>query len=97
MIFIEAQGVSGTVNDISIFTTKINTFGNQAAIIPNGHLSNHTIVNYNTEETRRDNITVGISYNANIKTAKDIFAAHFVKTILEFLKEPAPSVFCGKF
>ncbi|MFT4790746.1 MAG: small conductance mechanosensitive channel [Arcticibacterium sp.] len=90
--FIEAQGVSGTVNDISIFTTKINTFGNQAAIIPNGHLSNHTIVNYNTEETRRDNITVGISYNANIKTAKDILL-HICEDHPGILKEPAPSVF----
>lgn len=90
--FIEAQGVSGTVNDISIFTTKINTFGNQAAIIPNGHLSNHTIVNYNTEETRRDNITVGISYNANIKTAKDILL-QICEDHPGILKEPAPSVF----
>jgi len=90
--FIEAQGVSGTVNDISIFTTKINTFGNQAAIIPNGHLSNHTIVNYNTEETRRDNITVGISYNANIKTAKDILL-RICEDHPGILKEPAPSVF----
>lgn len=92
--WIEAQGVSGTVKDISIFTTKLNTFGNQAAIIPNGHLSNHTIVNYNIEETRRDNITVGISYNANIKEAKDIL----LKICEEYsgvLKDPAPIVYVG--
>ena len=90
--FIEAQGVSGTVTDISIFTTKLNTFGNQAAIIPNGNLSNHTIVNYNTEETRRDKITVGIAYGANIKTAKDILLAICEKQP-GILKDPEPMVY----
>lgn len=90
--WIEAQGVSGTVTDISIFTTKLNTFGNQAAIIPNGNLSNHTIVNYNTEETRRDKITVGIAYDANIKTAKDILLAICEKQP-GILKDPEPIVY----
>ncbi|MEN8666387.1 MAG: mechanosensitive ion channel domain-containing protein [Flavobacteriaceae bacterium] len=90
--WIEAQGVSGTVTDISIFTTKLNTFGNQAAIIPNGNLSNHTIVNYNTEETRRDKITVGIAYDANIKTAKDILL-EICEKHPGILKDPEPVVY----
>ena len=92
--WIEAQGVSGTVKDISIFTTKINTFGNQAAIIPNGNLSNHTIVNFNIEETRRDKITVGISYNSNIKDAKDILL-RICALHQGILKDPAPVVYVG--
>ena len=92
--WIEAQGVSGTVKDISIFTTKINTFGNQAAIIPNGNLSNHTIVNYKIEETRRDKITVGISYNSNIKDAKDILL-RICALHQGILKDPAPVVYVG--
>jgi small conductance mechanosensitive channel len=92
--WIEAQGVSGTVKDISIFTTKINTFGNQAAIIPNGNLSNHTIVNYNIEETRRDKITVGISYNSNIKDAKDILL-RICALHQGILKDPEPVVYVG--
>ena len=92
--WIEAQGVSGTVKDISIFTTKINTFGNQAAIIPNGNLSNHTIVNYNIEETSRDKITVGISYDSNIKDAKDILLR--ICALHEgILKDPEPVVYVG--
>jgi small conductance mechanosensitive channel len=90
--WIEAQGVSGTVTDISIFTTKLNTFGNQAAIIPNGNLSNQTIVNYNTEETRRDKITVGIAYDANIKIAKDILL-EICKKHPGILKDPEPVVY----
>ena len=51
--FIEAQGQSGTVKEIEIFTTKLNTTDNKEIIIPNGALSNGNIVNYSTEATRR--------------------------------------------
>jgi small conductance mechanosensitive channel len=70
--FIKAQGVEGTVKEISIFNTKLTTFGNQLAVIPNGKLSNDTIVNFTEEGLRREGLTFGISYDSNIKEAKDI-------------------------
>ncbi|QQX77926.1 MULTISPECIES: mechanosensitive ion channel family protein [Aequorivita] len=70
--FISAQGVDGTVKEISIFNTKLTTFGNQLAIIPNGKLSNDNIINYTEEGIRRENLTFGIGYDDNIKQAKDI-------------------------
>lgn len=70
--FIKAQGQEGTVKEISIFTTKLTTFGNQLAVIPNGKLSNETILNYTTEGIRRENITWGISYSDDIQLAKQI-------------------------
>ncbi|MCG2417769.1 mechanosensitive ion channel [Aequorivita sp. F47161] len=70
--FISAQGVDGTVKDISIFNTKLTTFGNQLAIVPNGKLSNDNIINYTVEGIRRENLTFGIGYDDNIKEAKDI-------------------------
>lgn len=90
--WISAQGQSGTVKEITIFTTKLNTFGNQVAIIPNGALSNNNIVNFNGERTRRDNIVVGISYSSNIKLAKEILLSicHENENIL---KDPAPEVY----
>jgi len=90
--YIEAQGVSGTVKEITIFTTKINTFGNQSAIIPNGDLSNHTIVNYNAEDLRRDKIEVGIGYSSNIKKAKEILLELCEKDE-SILNDPEPAVF----
>ncbi len=90
--YIEAQGVSGTVKEITIFTTKINTFGNQSAIIPNGDLSNHTIVNYNAEDLRRDKIEVGIGYSSNIKKAKEILLELCEKDE-RILNDPEPVVF----
>lgn len=93
--FISAQGVDGTVKEISIFTTKLKTFGNQIAIIPNGQLSNNNIINYNAEDTRRDKIDVGIGYGSNIKIAKDILLAICTETDT-ILKDPAPEVYVGE-
>ena len=70
--FINAQGVDGTVKDISIFNTRLTTFGNQLAIIPNGKLSNDNIINYSIEGIRRENLIFEIGYNDDIKKAKEV-------------------------
>lgn len=70
--FIKAQGLEGTVKEISIFNTQLLTFGNQLAIIPNGKLSNDNILNYSSEGIRKDAITYGIGYENDIKLARDI-------------------------
>lgn len=93
--FISAQGVDGTVKEISIFTTKISTFGNQIAIIPNGQLSNNTITNYNAQDTRRDKIDVGIGYSSNIKEAKEILLT-ICNEHETIHKTPAPEVYVGE-
>ena len=88
---IEAQGASGTVIDIQIFVTQLLTGNNQVIFVPNGALSNGTIINYSKEENRRTDLTLGISYETNIKTAKDIIT----KIMLEHpkvLKLPEASV-----
>lgn len=90
--FITAQGIDGSVKEISIFTTKLTTFGNQVAIIPNGPLSNNNIVNYNAEKTRRDKLNVGISYGSDIKLAKQILLDICAENE-NILKEPAPEVY----
>lgn len=93
--FISAQGVDGTVQEISIFTTKLSTFGNQVAVIPNGQLSNNTIINYNALDTRRDKIDVGIGYGSNIKQAKEILLA-ICNECETILKDPVPEVYVGE-
>ncbi len=70
--FIEAQGESGTVKEIEIFTTKLNTTDNKEVIIPNGALSNGNIINYSTEENRRVDFTFGVGYDSDIKKTKDV-------------------------
>ncbi|MFI8378506.1 mechanosensitive ion channel family protein [Leeuwenhoekiella sp. NPDC079379] len=70
--WISAQGVDGTVKEISIFNTRLITFGNQEAVIPNGKLSNDNIINFSSQGIRRNAQTWGISYDSDIKLAKDI-------------------------
>ncbi|UZH56271.1 mechanosensitive ion channel [Salinimicrobium tongyeongense] len=89
--WIEVNGISGSVKDISMFYTKLNTFGNQLAIIPNGELSNENIINYSAEDKRRDAITIGISYDSNIKLAKDVLM-NLLKEQEDILEDPAPAV-----
>lgn len=89
--WVEVKGVSGSVKDISLFYTKLNTFGNQLAIIPNGEISNDNIINYSGEGIRRDAITIGISYDSDIKLAKDTLMA-LLKEQEGILEDPAPAV-----
>lgn len=70
--FIEAQGVSGTVHEIQIFVTRILTTNNQTVFVPNGSLSNGNITNYSLEKIRRADITIAISYDTDLKLAKEI-------------------------
>ena len=70
--FISAQGSEGTVKQITVFNTKLVTFGNQEVIIPNGNLSNDKIINYSSEGVRRENLVIGISYDSSIQKAKDL-------------------------
>jgi small conductance mechanosensitive channel len=69
---IEAQGVLATVQEIQIFVTKLITANNQTIFVPNGSLSNGTITNYSMQGTRRADLTIAISYDTDIKKAKDI-------------------------
>lgn len=72
---IEAQGVLATVQEIQIFVTKLITSNNQTIFVPNGALSNGTIINYSMQGSRRADLTISISYETNLKEAKDIITA----------------------
>jgi len=88
---IEAQGVIGTVCEIQIFVTKLVNANNQTIFIPNGILSNDTIINYSMEGNRRADLTFSLSYDTNIKTAKDI-VMNVLKNNPQVLQTPAPAV-----
>ena len=89
--WIEAQGVSGSVDSIQIFHTTLKTADNKVVIVPNGSLSNGHITNYSREPKRRADINLGIDYSSDIKQAREV--------LLEIAKDPrvhadpAPVVF----
>lgn len=70
--YIEAQGFSGTVKEIQIFHTVINTPDNKTIIIPNGGLSTGSINNYSKEDYRRVDWTVSLAYGDDYERARDV-------------------------
>lgn len=65
----------GTVSEISIFYTKLLTVDNKVIVIPNGSLSNSSLTNVTHMDKRRVDLKVGIAYEADIRTAKEILLA----------------------
>ncbi|MDE6266206.1 MAG: mechanosensitive ion channel [Muribaculaceae bacterium] len=92
--YIEAQGFAGTVKEIQIFHTLINTTDNKAIIIPNGPLSTSSINNWSRERFRRVSWEISISYDDKVQDARDAVAELFeqdpriVKGFLEDHVEP---------
>ncbi|WP_121326784.1 MULTISPECIES: mechanosensitive ion channel domain-containing protein [unclassified Flavobacterium] len=89
---IESQGVIATVLEIQIFVTKMLTANNQTVFVPNGALSNGTIINYSMQGERRADLTFAVSYDSDIKKAKEILL-NVLNSNPKVLKKPAPEVF----
>ena len=88
---IEAQSYLGTVQEIQVLYTILNTFDNRRVIIPNGNLSNASLINYSAYETRRVDMTFGIGYGDDIQKAKQILA-RLIKEDERILTDPEPLV-----
>lgn len=89
--FIEAAGVAGVVKDISIFVTTMTTPDNKTIIVPNSGIIGGAITNYSTQPTRRIDMIVGISYDSDMKKAKEILQ-QLAESDERILKEPAPTI-----
>lgn len=87
--YIEAQGVSGTVEDIHLIYTYVRTPDNKLVSIPNGTLANDTIVNYSKKDTRRVDLEFGIAYANDHKKAEEIIL-NLISAHEKCLKDPAP-------
>lgn len=69
---IDAAGREGVVSEIQIFYTKLLTADNRAVILPNGALANNSITNVTAEKRRRLDISVQVSYQADLQLAKKV-------------------------
>lgn len=70
--FIEIDGQSGTVHEINVFATTLNTIDNKRILVPNGLATSHQITNYTKNKMRRVDLLFGISYNDDFKKAIQI-------------------------
>lgn len=93
--FIEAQGFTGTVKEIQIFNTVINTPDNKAIIIPNGGLSTSSINNYSLENRRRIDWTVGVAYGTDFAAARALILG-LLAAEEKLLTDVAPAVYINE-
>lgn len=89
--YISAQGQSGTVREIKLFSTVITTTDNQTIYIPNNSIATAIIDNYSTAELRRVDWTVGISYGDDVDTARRTILG-MLEDDPRILPDPAPVV-----
>ena len=89
--YIEAAGVSGTVDEITIFSTRLITPDNKVVIAPNSAIMDGTITNYSARKTRRLDLTVGVAYDADIALVKKVLNQVISDNTL-CLETPAPTV-----
>jgi len=89
---VEVAGVTGIVQEVHIFNTILNSLDNKVVIVPNGQISSGTITNYSTNPTRRVDLVFSVSYEDDLKVARDVLtrlcAAH-----PKVLDDPATSIF----
>lgn len=85
--FIEAQGYTGTVKEISIFSTVLNTPDNKIIIVPNGGLSTSSLINYSKEPIRRVDWTFGIGYGDDVDKARSVLK-NLIEADERILKDP---------
>ena len=87
--YIVSGSFEGTVKEINVLYTVIVTIDNRTVTIPNSSISNAPVVDVTGQATRRLDISVGISYNADIDKALSVLSA-LAANNKEILQTPAP-------
>jgi small conductance mechanosensitive channel len=89
--FVVVGGATGTVKEIGIFNTIIAGPDNVRIIVPNSQVTGGNITNYTVNGTRRVDLVIGVSYEDDIKKAKEVMLAVLTEHP-KVLKSPAPFV-----
>ncbi|MCH8502694.1 MAG: mechanosensitive ion channel [Ectothiorhodospiraceae bacterium] len=89
--YIEGGGVAGTIDEVQIFTTVLNTPDNRRVIVPNGQMMSGTITNYSSHPTRRVDLVASVSYDDDSDKVREVLRG-IVASDERVLKEPAPNI-----
>ncbi|MGE4372054.1 MAG: mechanosensitive ion channel family protein [Xanthobacter sp.] len=89
--YVSVGGVAGTVQSVSIVATKVITPDNQVIVIPNKQVWGTVITNVTVSDTRRVDMTFGISYEDSIEQAQKVLEEVVMRHPL-VLKDPAPNI-----
>jgi len=90
--FVEVAGVSGSVDEVRIFSTILTTPDNKQIIIPNGLINGDTITNYTANDMRRVDMVFGVGYDDDLKLAREVLT-RVCKNHPKVLDDPALKVF----
>jgi len=89
--FVEVAGVKGTVREVGIFTTLLATPDNIQITVPNSAIYGAIIINYSAEDTRRNDLVIGVSYGDDLKAAEETLR-RVLNADSRVLKEPEAQV-----
>ncbi len=93
--FIDAGGVMGIVEKITVFSTTMRTPDNKEVIVPNGNIYGGTITNFSARDTRRVDMVFGIGYDSDLLKAKSLLQ-EMVSADERILPEPEPVIAVGE-
>ena len=85
--FVEAAGIAGVVLQVQILTTILKTGDNKQIIVPNGQIMNSIITNFSAHDTRRVEMTVGVSYDDDLDKVRSTIQ-DLVNADEHILKDP---------
>lgn len=94
--FVEMDGITGTVKEVALMYTKVDTTDNKLVYIPNKIVSEAKVVNFSQEGTRRLELTFSASYDSPIDRVKETVLAMLAAQPL-VLDDPAPVVGVAKY
>ena len=89
--FVEVAGVSGTVENLQIFTTQLTTPDNRTVIVPNAQVTGGAITNYSAKDTRRVDMVIGVAYSEDLDKVKNVLQ-DVLAADERVLKDPAPTI-----
>ena len=89
--YVEAAGISGTVQQVQILTTVLTTPDNKLIIVPNSQIMDSIITNYSANDTRRVDMVVGVSYDDNLDKVRQVLE-ELVAADDRVLKDPAHTI-----
>lgn len=90
--FVEVAGISGTVQEVRIFSTYLLTPDNKLIVVPNGQIGAEAITNYTRMDQRRVDFIFGVGYDDDLKTARSVLE-NICKEHPLVLDEPATNIF----
>ena len=89
--WVEAAGISGSVEQVQILTTILKTGDNKQIIVPNAQIMDSIITNYSANDTRRVDMTIGVSYDDNLDKVRATLK-ELIDADTRILSEPEPVI-----